>query len=113
MRVLSHLVFGLFIRLINFLACLRFGGSDMRLFFFSQGYRGTNCESSMAVCDGGLICYNGGSCIDGPGGEQTCMCPRNFNGKGCIYYIPGEPAGRGVNNVTGPNRIGTLKFVCC
>jgi len=34
------------------------------------------------------------------------MCPANFNGKGCIYYIPGEPSGIGVNDVVGPDSIG-------
>ena len=71
-----------------------------------QGFRGTNCEKMMSKCDGGLVCYNGGTCVEAVDGNESCMCPANYNGKACIYYIPGEPPGPGVNDVTPPDHIG-------
>ena len=37
------------------------------------------------------------------------MCPENFGGKACIYYIPGKPSGPGSNDVPNiPTKIGKL-----
>lgn len=60
----------------------------------------------MSRCEGGLVCYNGGKCEVGSDGKQRCRCPRNFNGEGCIYKIPGQPAGPGTDDVTVPDHIG-------
>ena len=38
------------------------------------------------------------------------MCPADFGGKACIYYIPGRPAGPGSNDITIPKKIGKCIF---
>ena len=81
--------------------------SRLEVFFvLTQGFRGTNCEDQLSVCAGGLICYNGGTCQESSG-LQVCLCPANFNGEGCIYAIPGQPAGPGTNDVIIPATLGT------
>ncbi|XP_049328582.1 protein eyes shut homolog isoform X2 [Astyanax mexicanus] len=52
-----------------------------------QGYSGKHCELDLDVCLQKLsnfsLCFNGGTCVDGPGSNFTCRCPAGFAGDFC------------------------------
>nr|XP_014342650.1 PREDICTED: sushi, nidogen and EGF-like domain-containing protein 1 [Latimeria chalumnae] len=56
-----------------------------------DGYTGKHCEVDINVCNDHLVnstvCFNGGTCIDGPGRKFICRCPAGFSGQLCEVDI--------------------------
>uniref|UniRef100_A0AAR2KS92 Protein eyes shut homolog n=1 Tax=Pygocentrus nattereri TaxID=42514 RepID=A0AAR2KS92_PYGNA len=52
-----------------------------------EGYGGKQCEVDLDVClqrpANFSLCFNGGTCLDGPGSNFTCRCPAGFTGDFC------------------------------
>nr|XP_015218369.1 PREDICTED: protein eyes shut homolog [Lepisosteus oculatus] len=59
--------------------------------FCLDGYYGKLCEIDMDVCQDSpqtfSLCFNGGTCLDGPAANFTCRCPSGFLGDFCEVEI--------------------------
>ncbi|MFT7805709.1 protein eyes shut homolog [Arapaima gigas] len=58
--------------------------------FCREGYTGKSCETDINVClelPQNFTCFNGGSCVDGPGSNFTCRCPAGFVGLFCEVEV--------------------------
>ncbi|KAJ8359975.1 hypothetical protein SKAU_G00165000 [Synaphobranchus kaupii] len=59
--------------------------------FCPQGFLGKHCEVDMDVCleapQSLSLCFNGGTCQDGPGANYTCSCPAGFLGEHCELEV--------------------------
>ncbi|XP_046698701.1 protein eyes shut homolog isoform X3 [Silurus meridionalis] len=53
----------------------------------TKGYNGPRCEVDLDACMDAPVnssyCFNGGTCLDGPGYSFTCRCPAGFAGDFC------------------------------
>ncbi|XP_030628115.1 protein eyes shut homolog [Chanos chanos] len=53
----------------------------------AEGFSGKHCEIDMDIClhtsKNFSLCFNGGTCVDGPGANFTCSCPAGFIGDFC------------------------------
>ncbi|CAN7998902.1 unnamed protein product [Ixodes hexagonus] len=83
--------------------CLN-GGSctdDVDGFFCSclPGYKGWSlCEIDVSVCNDTATCYNGGTCVEGPGDSFLCRCAPGFVGEFCqsdVNECPSRPCHNG------------------
>ncbi|KAG9344226.1 hypothetical protein JZ751_010895, partial [Albula glossodonta] len=55
--------------------------------FCRDGFQGKHCEDDVDICleapQNLSLCFNGGTCHDGPGANFTCSCPAGFFGEHC------------------------------
>ncbi|CAG2161586.1 unnamed protein product [Oppiella nova] len=60
-----------------------------------KGYIGKRCETDVNVCTINnssqffetTLCYNGGTCVDGPGDIYFCACNPGYSGQRCEYKV--------------------------
>ncbi|KAK6489872.1 protein eyes shut-like protein [Huso huso] len=59
--------------------------------FCPDGYKGKHCEIDIDICNESVqnftLCFNGGTCVDGPATTFSCRCPSGFSGDFCEEEI--------------------------